>query len=436
MKRPNILFLMSDEHRFDVAGFMGNSLVKTPNLDRLAKDAVIFDNAYAHNPICVPGRQCMMSGQMSTSCNVIRYGEDLAPGYQTFPRVLSQYGYSTVVAGKLHHEGIDQMQGFTKRIGMDAELNTKYIPNMKEPFKRTQNASFKWTQSKEVQKAGIGIAAAGKNDAYRTEGLLDEIADKYGHGLYDRQNVEQPVLFKLSLTQPHYPYFTDEEKFYYYLNRVKPYENQHYEADHDFLSKFPVDSTDREIQKMLAAYYGMVEQIDYHFGEVLDQLEYFGEDLDDWIIVYTSDHGEMLGEHGIMEKQKFYEGSCRIPLFIRYPKRFTPKRISQNVNNIDLFATLLELCNCEWDEEVDSKSLIPLLDGNTKDWDNEVICQFDGTNIMIKRDDWKYHYYQTSDTSFLFDLSKDKDEKINFVGEPEYEEFVKYCIKKKEELGF
>lgn len=436
MGKPNILFLMNDEQRFDVLGFMGNPLVRTPNLDRLAKDAVIFDNAYAHNPICAPGRQCMTAGQMSTSCGVIRYGDDLSPGYQTFPRVLSQYGYKTVVSGKLHHTGVDQMQGYTKRIGCDMGVNGKFIPNMKEPFKRTLNLNPKWSQSKEVQKAGIGNSFLARKDAYRTKGLLLEMEEKYGNGLYDRQNVEQPVFYKLSLGQPHYPYFTDEEKFYYYLNRVKPYENQHYEKDHDILSRFPVDSTDREIQKMIAAYYGMVEQADAHFGEVINQLEYLGHNLDDWIIVYTSDHGEMLGEHGIMEKQKFYEGSCRIPLFIRYPKRFSPKRISQNVNNIDLFATLLELTNCEWEEEVDSKSLIPLLEGNTKDWENEVIGQFDGTSIMIKRDDWKYQYYQTSDTTFLFDLGKDKDEKINFAGEAEYQDFIQYCIKKKDELGF
>lgn len=436
MKRPNILFLMSDEHRFDVSGFMGNDIVKTPNLDRLAKDAVIFDNAYAHNPICVPGRQCMLAGQMSTSCNVHRYGEDLAPGYQTFPRLLSQYGYNTVAAGKLHLTGVDQMQGFTNRFGCDAGVSPKFIKNMKEPYVRPKTEGFKWTQSKEVQKAGIGISGGARVDEYSTAGLEHYIWEKYINAYYDRHNNDQPVLLKLSLIQPHYPYFTDEKKFNYYLNRVKEYENKHREIDHDFLSRFPVDASERERQKMLACYYGMVETIDGLYGRILDRLEEVGEDLDNWIIVYTSDHGEMLGEHDIMEKQKFYEGSARIPLFIRYPKKFAPKRVAENVNNIDLFATLLELCSVPCENEVDSRSLVPLLDGDNSEWDNETICQFDGTNIMIKRDSLKYHYYKTSDTSFLWDLDRDPEENINYINEPEYQEFIAKCIVKKNELGF
>lgn len=436
MKKPNILFLMSDEHRFDVCGFMGNDIVKTPNLDKLAKDAVIFDNAYAHNPICIPGRQCMLAGQMSTSCNVHRYGEDLAPNYQTFPRILSQHGYNTVAAGKLHLVGYDQMQGFTHRIGRDTQMMDRYVENVKEPFVRKANASFKWSQSKEVQKAGIGYSVNARIDEYSTLGLENEILEKFANGLYDRHNPDQPVLLKLSLIAPHYPYFTDEKKFNYYLNRVKAYENQHYEKDHDFLSRFPTDASEREVQKMLACYYGMVERMDEQYGQIVNLLEELGQNLDEWIIVYTSDHGEMLGEHGVMEKQKFYEGSCRVPLFIRYPEKFAPKHVTDNVSSIDLFATLLELCGCTWEKEVDSRSLIPLLDGDNSEWENEIICQFGGTNIMIKKDNLKYHYYKLSDTSFLWDLSRDPEETINYIDEPEYQDFIAKCIQKKNELGF
>ena len=109
-KRPNILFLMSDEHRPDVTGYAGNDIVKTPTLDWLANTGVTFSNAYTPSPICVPGRQCMMSGQLPKTCNCEGW-IDLAVGHMTFARRFSQYAYQTVACGKLHHFGSDIMQG-------------------------------------------------------------------------------------------------------------------------------------------------------------------------------------------------------------------------------------------------------------------------------------------------------------------------------------
>jgi len=118
-KRPNILFLMSDEHRYDVAGFAGNSVVRIPVLDELAETGAVFNNAYTPSPICVPGRQCMMSGQLPKACSCEGW-RDLKPGYMTFSRRFSQYAYNAVCAGKLHHIGTDQMQGWTRQIAPDA----------------------------------------------------------------------------------------------------------------------------------------------------------------------------------------------------------------------------------------------------------------------------------------------------------------------------
>ena len=103
--QPNILFLMSDEHRADVTGYEGNSVIRTPVLDELAESGAVFRNAYAPSPICIPGRQCMMSGQLPLTCGCLQFGQDLPPNYMTFARRLAQAGYATVAAGKLHHMG-------------------------------------------------------------------------------------------------------------------------------------------------------------------------------------------------------------------------------------------------------------------------------------------------------------------------------------------
>ncbi len=434
MKKPNVLFLMMDEHRFDVSGFMGNGIVKTPNLDALAKDAVVFDNAYAQNPVCIPCRQCMLAGELSSTCKCTKWMEDLPPNYLTFPRVMSQYGYETVAAGKLHLVGQDQMQGFTIRIGSETRVHPDYIENVK--VKHPTPISFKWPQHKEVARAGIGTSYWQKQDKHALDGLLMFIEEFFASPFYDRATPENPVMLKLSLNMPHYPYFTDAEKFTYYLNRVKLYQNTK-KAEHPFLSMMPVDENDeRELKRMMAAYYGMIETADDYFGQIVSALEAVGQNIDDWIVVYTTDHGEMLGEHGVMEKQKFYEGSVRIPFFIRYPQKYQGKRVSQNVSNIDVFSTLLEMCDIPCEKKVDSRSLVPLMNGDTSNWQNEVIAQFGGENIMFKRDNVKYQYYLASDTQVLFDLEKDPQENINYINDEEYMEFINYCKAEKIKMGF
>lgn len=426
-KRPNILFLMSDEHRADVCGFGGNNVVRTPHLDALAKDAVVFDNAYTPSPICVPARQCMAAGQLPHTCGCEGW-VDLPPGHMTFARQLSFYGYHTACCGKLHHDGYDQMQGWLQRPAGDLSIRVvegavqEELDRYKRPF-----ADYKWSDAKEIRRAGMGESPCVAVDKEWTNSALRFIEEYFNNACYDRERGHQPLLLMVSLLQPHYPYMTDAEKFGYYLNRVEPYLHQT-PSTHPFLQQRQVrpgeDASQRELRRATAAYYGMIETIDGHFGSVLRQLEYVGQNSDEWIILYTSDHGEMLGEHGIWEKQKFYEGSARVPLFIRWPKGFDGgKRVEQNVSLCDLFATLCELTGVPLPAQtLDSRSLAPLLRGESKDWDNEVISQFQTANVMVKRDHLKYQYYGEKLPEVLFDLQKDPGETVNFINDPAYKE--------------
>ena len=427
---PNILFLMSDEHRPDVTGYEGNKIVRTPVLDKLATTGVTFRNAYTPSPICVPGRQCMMSGQLPKTCGCEGW-LDLEPGYLTFARHFSQHAYETVACGKLHHQGVDQMQGWTHRIGMEMQLSPHHIPNRNEtafaqhlrPFQE-----YKWSDTKEVQRAGVGNAPNIVHDAYSVEGALHFITNYFNNPYYDREQPDRPLLLKVSLLQPHYPYFTDEARFNYYLNRVQPYLDQPV-FDHPFLSQRQVrpgvDASPRELRRATAAYYGMIETVDDHFGRVLTALEHAGQDPDHWIIIYTSDHGEMLGEHGIWEKQKFFEASVRVPLIIRWPVGFRGGwTVQENVNLCDLFATLCDLTGLPTPTGLDSRSLGPLLRHEAASWDNETISQFWTSNIMIKRDHLKYQYYGETMPEVLFDLQRDPAETINSLNDPAYADSV------------
>lgn len=438
---PNVLFLMSDEHRPDVLGYAGNGVVRTPNLDRLAESGVVFANAYTPSPICVPGRQCLMAGQLPKTCGCEGW-RDLPPGHMTFSRRFAQFGYAAVACGKLHHQGADMMMGWTHRIGSemamspaavegrDAEACVRHI----RPFHE-----YKWSDAKEIRRAGVGRAPNVTMDEYTVQGAVDFIRNYFLDPYYDREEPNRPLLLKVSLLQPHYPYSAAEDKFNYYLNRVTPFLDQPV-SDHPFLGQRQVkpgeDVSERELRRATAAYYAMVETIDDHYGRVLQALEAAGQNLDDWMIVYTSDHGEMLGEHGIWEKQKFYEASVRVPLFIRWPRWLAGGRtVRENVSLCDLFATLCDLAGVPAVPGLDSRSLRPLLEGGGAEWNNEAVSQFGAFNVMIKRDHLKYQYYGPDMPEVLFDLERDPQERTNVVAQPEYAESVERFRRRLAELG-
>ncbi|MEX0324939.1 MAG: sulfatase-like hydrolase/transferase [Puniceicoccaceae bacterium] len=421
-KPPNILFLMDDQHRYDVAGYMGNDIVRTPTLDRLAADAVVFENAYTPSPVCVPGRQCIMSGQLPMTNGCRHYGDDLPPFSPTFANQLAQAGYSTVCCGKLHHEGRDQMQGWTQRIGMDQIV----FPQALGKEAKTKHDAFSkenppmWDLKKELEMAGPGDNYFGINDRFTIQGALNFIDERFTGRTYDR-NDHRPLLLKVSLTQPHYPFICTQEKFDYYIDKVRPYPERHGIVDHFFARDWTFDPPVSKEQKLkaIAAFYGMVEEVDEQFGQVCQALEDAGQDLDDWIIVYTTDHGDMLGEFNTWWKLKFYEGSVKVPLFIRAPRKFQGgRRIRENVSLCDLYATLCEFGGAEMAPDRDSRSLVPLLEGADPDWPDTAISAY-ADHVMVKQGPWKY-WALAPDTEVLFNLDEDPHEETNLADDPAY----------------
>ncbi|HBG86759.1 MAG TPA: hypothetical protein DDW62_04350 [Marinilabiliaceae bacterium] len=437
--KPNILFLMSDEHRADVTGFGGNPVIRTKTLDMLAETGAVFTNAYTPSPVCIPGRQCLMAGQFPRTCGVEHGSQDLPPNYMTFARQLSLYGYDTVACGKLSHRGEDQMQGWMTRIGSDAIISPSFLKGRIMAQTKRKPVNQKWSDSKEIMRAGIGNSGY-VTDRYTVTGAINFIDNYFNSSWWDREKRDNPLLLKISLVQPHYPYLAIEEKFNYYLNRVKPYIKER-PFDHPFLGGtrrvIPgVDVTERDIRRATAAYYGMIETVDDLFAEVLDKLVAVGEDIDNWLVIYAADHGEMLGQHGVWEKQKFFEGSARVPLIIRYPAKFGEKKIiNQNVSLCDIFATLCDICGIPIPQGLDSRSLVPLLKGKSEDWDNEAISQFEGVCLMIKQDNLKYHYYSDF-PEVLIDLENDPNETANVIDNSEYSEAVARFRKRRKELNY
>lgn len=494
-KRPNVLFLMSDEHRADVAGFSGNGVARTPTLDWLAEGGVVFENAYTPSPICVPARQCTLAGQYPKTCGCEGW-IGLPQGYMTYPRRFAQYGYQTVAMGKLHLQGPDQLQGFQYRpvgdvsYGKVKDLRENFFDGFQAPQDDRLNNpnSMKWSDEKEVRRAApVGPGRAHRwADEMAIAGAEHFIDSRFVGTWYDRHIPERPLLLQVSQSTPHYPYLCREDLFRYYLPRVPAFEVESC-MDHPFLgtSAWPQvplatgsDLPRRAVQRARAVYYGMVEEMDEGFGRVLEALRFAGEDLDEWIIVYCSDHGEMLGEHGLWEKQKFFEGSARVPLIVRYPKKLKAgARVTENVNLCDLFATLCDLAALETPAGLDSRSLLPLAaagepgagdraDGGAAiarsseaaeaaepaEAEAEAVgqrrpgesCSFflqqGYRNVMIKRGQLKYmHLEQKAQgvmPEVLFDLEHDPLETSNVAGDPAYAEAMASFRARLAELGY
>jgi choline-sulfatase len=465
--RPNVLFLMNDEHRPDLAGFAGNDVVRTPTLDWLAETGTVFTNAYTPSPICVPGRHAIRTGKLPRTYEDEGLDE-FDDGYPYLARKFTDHAYMTAQAGKEHYPGWSQMVGFRKRLGptpMKREVgDTAVDPDNPGAIEYEREVDYgdyggwddwKWGWQKEVQQAGISDSRVQVQDRRLVEGTEQFLRQFFVSPYYDRAQPDRPLFVKTSVIQPHYPFFTEEEDlFTYYMNRVDPYVEEpgdHPAARSDRWAECGElvpgeDVTAREIRRATAAYYAMVERMDSLFGRVIERLRLCGEDPDEWVIVFTSDHGEMLGERGLWGKINFYEPTVNVPLIIRWPERFDPGTVKQNVSLCDLYATLCDIADIPIPDNVDSRSLVPLLEGDTDDWDDEAVSQgADNTavhgglgpeELMIKRGDLKYCWYGEGEGEILFDLNRDPGENTNYVDDAEYAEEVEAFRERRGELGY
>ena len=209
-----------------------------------------------------------------------------------------------------------------------------------------------------------------QHDRYSVEGALMILDEYFVDEVHDRPG-DRPLLLAVSLSCPHYPYQCPEDLFNYYMRRVKPYVEDlpsNFDCHEFFKVKIGEDVTYREAHRATAAYYGMIEWVDMQYTRVISKLEELNV-LDDFVVVFLSDHGEMLGQKGLWEKQQYFEASVRVPFSISWPHRF-PRGcdiVQQNVSLVDLFPTLCEVANVPIPDGLDGRSALAI-DGGTRRW--------------------------------------------------------------------
>jgi len=426
--QPNILFLQADQLSSSSLSFYGNRVTRTPNLDRLAEKSVVFDNAYCNNPLCVPSRASMLSGALGSTIDIFDNGSEFRASIPTFVHYLRSVGYQTCLSGKMHFVGPDQLHGYEER------LTTDIYPS-----------DFVWTENWESTAPRHALAKKTfQNVGYcgecRQLAYDDEVAFKAERKLYEiaMGNNERPFFLTVSFSNPHEPYLARKDFWDLYraddidLPRVRsiPDSEQDYHS-RNFEGMYGFNELNLSSQQLIdirRAYYANVSYVDDKIGRLLKILKTTGLDENTWII-FTSDHGDMLGERGLWWKKHFYEDSSRVPLVVFAPDGFKPKHIKMNVSLIDLFPTLLEMAGMDPGSDVvspiDGNGLFELLDGKTENWPDTVYCEnFDGGTpapmFMVRRGRFKYISCPIH-PSQLYDLENDPLELKNLGGDPDYE---------------
>jgi len=428
--KPNFLFIMADQMAAPALPIYGNKVVKTPNLENLAEGGVVFENNYCNFPLCAPSRFSMLSGQLCSRIGAYDNGAEFPASVPTFIHHLRMMGYHTCLSGKMHFVGPDQLHGFEER------LTTEIYP-----------ADFTWTADWEKGITGFAnmqnVLEAGLCRRSMQLDYDEDVVNFAVQKIYDlaRDPDSTPFFLAASFTHPHDPYVTTPE----YWNRYghndidMPAVPKIPDEDLDVHSRgirncFSMDSanvTEAHIRNARHGYYGSISYIDDKVGQLMDALKLAGL-MDNTILIFTSDHGDMMGERGLWYKKSFWEWSTRVPLIFHAPHRFKSNRIARNVSLVDLFPTILELSDGSMScvaEPIDGHSLCNLLHGKEEDWLNTVYCEVlsEGVvvpHIMIRRDRFKY-MYGDDDSPLLFDLIEDPQELNNLAGLTDYADIEK-----------
>ncbi|MFC5696123.1 choline-sulfatase [Pseudomonas sp. GCM10022186] len=425
MKRPNILFIMADQMAAPLLPFYAPSPIKVPNLSRLAAEGVVFDSAYCNSPLCAPSRFTLVSGQLPSKIGAYDNAADFPADVPTYAHHLRRLGYRTALSGKMHFCGPDQLHGYEERLTSDIyPADYGWAVNWDEPDVRPS-----WYHNmSSVLQAGPCV---------RTNQLDfdEEVVFKARQYLYDhvREHAEQPFCLTVSLTHPHDPYTIPTEYWDLYRDEDIELPRVHLaDAEQDPHSRRLLKVIDlwgkplpeHKVRDARRAYYGACSYVDEQVGRLRKTLADCGLEQDT-IIVFSGDHGDMLGERGLWYKMHWFEMAARVPLLVHAPARFAAARVKSSVSTVDLLPTLVELAGGELERglPLDGRSLLPHLQG--QGGHDEVLGEYiaEGTTsplMMIRRGPYKF-IYSEEDPCLLFDLANDPQELENLAASPDHQ---------------
>lgn len=454
-RRPNILYIMSDDHAAHAIGAYGSRLAKvapTPNIDRLATEGILLENVFCTNSICTPSRATILTGQYSQKNGVLDLGGHLEPENQHLPRLINQAGYTTAMIGKWHLKREPATFDYYNVLpGQGSYFN----PILREKGKPTVGWAGKPWPNNEKRFAGydskhssdvitdISLRWLQKRDKSRPFFLMHhfkaphdnfENAERYDW-LFENIDIPEPEsLWK----QPNYGSQATRGMGTSVSPRNKRRNmGMHMNVDQSLPYK---EYTHQAYQRYLKKYLRCVKGVDDNIGRLLDYLE--KEDiLDDTVIMYTSDQGMMLGEHDYIDKRWMYEESLRMPFLVRYPKMIKAgSRSDEIINNVDFAPTILELAGAATPGYMQGRSFVPILRGKTPaDWPKATYYRYwmhmahhdNPAHFGVRTKDYKLIFFYgrnykpggpkpTRPGWELYNLKKDPHEMSNLYDDPKY----------------
>ena len=427
-KRPNILIFMVDQLNGTFFPDGPADWLHAPNLKELAARSTRFRNSYTASPLCAPGRASFMSGQLPSTTGVYDNAAEFASAIPTYAHHLRRAGYHTCLSGKMHFVGPDQLHGFEERLTTDVyPPDFGWTPDYRKPGERID-----WWYHNMGSVTGAGIAEITNQLEFD-----DEVAYHATRKIYDlgRRQDDRPWCVTVSFTHPHDPYVARKKYWDLYedCEHLLPevgnlgYENQdnHSKRIFDANDWRSFDITEEDISKSRRAYFANISYLDDKIGEIMEALR--GTDQEDnTIILFVSDHGDMLGERGLWFKMSFFEGSSRVPLMICAPQ-MKPGRIDTAVSNIDVCPTLCDLAGVSMEEVLPwttGESLVPLGQGGTRETPVAMEYMAEASYaplVSLRQGPWKYNRCNL-DPDQLFNLDDDPNELTNLADDPAHAE--------------
>jgi len=471
-KRPNLLFIMTDQQRFDALSLAGNTVLKTPHMDRIGKQGAYFRLAYSQCPVCGPARACIMTGRtvehtrVRTNMDADVFDRTPMPCYD---EILADRGYVTEYYGKWHspleralkynnavtpagrHDwqrgpgmALQYNNYLDKHVDRTKLLNNPYLADSGMQLQTYDHRPYKTNPLDKRHGMTPGI----KNDKHG-EKIRVLQPDQHGVSTVPAEHTvtafqakltiaalerlakqDKPFSLHCSFHCPHAPITPSEPyaSMYDPKDMVPPVSINDPMANSPYFhenqrSKLPQYADPQKIKYMIANYYAFVKEIDIWVGRILDKVDELGL-ADNTLIIFTSDHGEMLGAHGMREKNVFYEESAHIPLLIRFPGRIKSGLVvEQPVSQIDLFATICDYLDAG-QHASDGQSLRRYIEGTSKVPEAYAVCEWNWRgpiqpNLMIRTRRWKFFCPNTADSkvmNVLYDMDNDPHEMNNLLG--------------------
>jgi len=436
----NILLLMADSLTPHLTGPYGDTAAVTPSLDALARRGVVFENAYCNSPLCVPSRASMVTGRYASDLGCFDNASEFSSEWPTMGHCLGAADYETVIIGKMHFVGYDQHHGFDQRISLETDYTKGYDPI-------TYKLAYDWNQPSGGNPAGPDWMGPSFVKSKRWEhypkhfdadGAIHRDALEY---LSKKEPGSRPFFCCVSYHQPHNPFWIPDDIRKLFedrdlsLPKVPPeVETCHgpmdeWLNDFHYLPRVAEEMMKEEnLRWLYETCYGMIYDVDRKIGELLDVLKRRGLDKDT-AVVFASDHGDMLGHRGMLQKRYFYERSVRVALIFSYPTHWKEDvRIRTPVSLIDLLPTFADMTDAPLPEGLPGESLMPCVEGGREPESRVVFSEYHGEGVhapcfMAVRDRFKYIYVPGYEER-LYDVEEDPDEYENLIGEERYSRIV------------